>query len=670
MTEHVRAGWYPDPRGRAEYRYWNGGAWTDHVSTGGDQYLDTLRPSAPDVVVPAWPTPHAAARRLMPRTPLDVILDVAAVAGLVLLLVFPALAVASVPSAPRLRDAAVDLPVLQRSPAGDPLRSLPVFIKDGTAENAVTGGGLLNDRTAIGNALDEQSIAVFGSRGDGGPAALVVDQNNRVNQSVDIEVEKIPYPFHFAVVDAVLDRTFGSGSLSSDQVGPVNDLAGLLVLANASFPDAFPNGASVAFALYDRARESDQCEPQLNLAFLLSTDTNPRDDDTVTEFERAAKDCPNDPTPLWLLGEFQSGRASRNAFAGQQLDPSERERRPIATFQKLQQEFPGSALGWAGEADTLMRFGYEIDVAQPFTARKDFRRAKALYQRGFELDGDAGLAVGEARADAGLGDFDAAISAQRRAVDKARDSTPVQVRLVDYLERAHQFGEAADTNGGFLNATPNLPEGTQLIAAGSRPPTGLLRRRRPTDLDRHRSVQGRHARGRPRTRRRRRRGIGLLVHPDVPPGVRRHRHRTLVPGLVAHARPRGRRARRRGPSRLPRDLHGSAARGAEQHVRGRRRHVAGGGDVRDRRRRRRGARVQAPVHPRQPRERPEPHAGGDLRCRPEPLAVRRQLRQGERDDQAVVRRGAQRPARTGSHRRDRVPPEGLRSRGRRILKCG
>src|SRR5205807_848745 len=108
-------------------------AWTDHVTTGGDQYLDRADERAPDVVVPAWPTPKAATRMLTPRTPLDVILDVAAVAGLVLLLVFPALAVVSVPSPPRLRDAAVELPPLQKEPAGDPLRSVPAFIKDGTA---------------------------------------------------------------------------------------------------------------------------------------------------------------------------------------------------------------------------------------------------------------------------------------------------------------------------------------------------------------------------------------------------------------------------------------------------------------------------------------------------------------------------------------------------------
>lgn len=36
----VPAGWYADPAGRFELRYWDGGAWTEHVSRGGQQYTD------------------------------------------------------------------------------------------------------------------------------------------------------------------------------------------------------------------------------------------------------------------------------------------------------------------------------------------------------------------------------------------------------------------------------------------------------------------------------------------------------------------------------------------------------------------------------------------------------------------------------------------------------
>ena len=35
--------WYPDPSGRHELRYWDGGAWTDHVSDHGVTATDAAR---------------------------------------------------------------------------------------------------------------------------------------------------------------------------------------------------------------------------------------------------------------------------------------------------------------------------------------------------------------------------------------------------------------------------------------------------------------------------------------------------------------------------------------------------------------------------------------------------------------------------------------------------
>jgi hypothetical protein len=34
------AAWYPDPSKRYELRYWNGTAWTEHVSRAGQQFTD------------------------------------------------------------------------------------------------------------------------------------------------------------------------------------------------------------------------------------------------------------------------------------------------------------------------------------------------------------------------------------------------------------------------------------------------------------------------------------------------------------------------------------------------------------------------------------------------------------------------------------------------------
>lgn len=39
-TNAAPAGWYADPSGRFELRYWDGGTWTEHVSRAGQQYTD------------------------------------------------------------------------------------------------------------------------------------------------------------------------------------------------------------------------------------------------------------------------------------------------------------------------------------------------------------------------------------------------------------------------------------------------------------------------------------------------------------------------------------------------------------------------------------------------------------------------------------------------------
>lgn len=46
MTQ-VPGGWHADPTGRYEYRYWDGARWTDHVSRGGQTFVDPVTPAAP-----------------------------------------------------------------------------------------------------------------------------------------------------------------------------------------------------------------------------------------------------------------------------------------------------------------------------------------------------------------------------------------------------------------------------------------------------------------------------------------------------------------------------------------------------------------------------------------------------------------------------------------------
>ena len=43
-AQDIPANWYKDPSGRFELRYWNGSAWTEHVSSGGSQSIDPPKP--------------------------------------------------------------------------------------------------------------------------------------------------------------------------------------------------------------------------------------------------------------------------------------------------------------------------------------------------------------------------------------------------------------------------------------------------------------------------------------------------------------------------------------------------------------------------------------------------------------------------------------------------
>ena len=52
-------GWHPDPTGRHEYRYWEGGAWTDDVSDGGATSVDPID-GAPAPTAAADPTQQYA----------------------------------------------------------------------------------------------------------------------------------------------------------------------------------------------------------------------------------------------------------------------------------------------------------------------------------------------------------------------------------------------------------------------------------------------------------------------------------------------------------------------------------------------------------------------------------------------------------------------------------
>ena len=60
MTNN-QPGWYPDPFGRAQVRWWSGNDWTDHVATNGQEFSDPPVPGAsPAAAAPVAAAPAAA----------------------------------------------------------------------------------------------------------------------------------------------------------------------------------------------------------------------------------------------------------------------------------------------------------------------------------------------------------------------------------------------------------------------------------------------------------------------------------------------------------------------------------------------------------------------------------------------------------------------------------
>ncbi len=61
MNDEVSAGWYADPTGRSDHRYWDGSDWTDHVARGGEQALDPVDGRAEDPTRPVVAEPRDTA---------------------------------------------------------------------------------------------------------------------------------------------------------------------------------------------------------------------------------------------------------------------------------------------------------------------------------------------------------------------------------------------------------------------------------------------------------------------------------------------------------------------------------------------------------------------------------------------------------------------------------
>ena len=264
------------------------------------------------------------------------------------------------------------------------------------------------------------------------------------------------FPYRYAGLDPLLARALPRRPTPA-QAAAISDLGALLTLAapasqlSAEAP-LFPNAGEAAFAVLRRAAAAGGCLPHLNLAFLLAAS---HDSAAEQAFPLAEAACPNNPTALWLHGEWLSIRA-----------PDARDTQAATVFRHLERVFPRSAAGWSGEADVLVRHAYfELDKHSPFNARHDFATALSLYLRAAVLDRDPGLQSGVARALDGIGKYAAAARAQARA---ALAAAPLEAGLVVNLEHAGQFAAAAE-KGLRVAAAPRYPSGPGLFMGADAP---------------------------------------------------------------------------------------------------------------------------------------------------------------------------------------------------------
>lgn len=270
------------------------------------------------------------------------------------------------------------------------------------------------------------------------------------------------YPGTYPEVERLLDDAPQRGATTAAaQLG-----AQLVVLAGLQggsldfLANPHPNAGLLAHALLSRARAVAGCDAEVNLLLLLTADNQPHDDVVRAQGRRAIGACPADPTPGWLLAEFQSQRAVVASAADlPELEanlPVDALQRPQATVAELLARFPGSADVRMAAGDVHLRLGRELSPSQPFTGRDEYERALSAYEQALRLDDGAEALVGRARALMGLGRAGEAVPALAplRSSAEGQQLGPVARVLLEAHDSARDFAAAAGVAADLVAAGP------------------------------------------------------------------------------------------------------------------------------------------------------------------------------------------------------------------------
>jgi tetratricopeptide (TPR) repeat protein len=405
-----------------------------HVAVAGGPEQTSSAPQDKVTTLPRW------------RRGIGVVVDILLGTALIGILVFPFIALTQRANGSPLENPSAAPARIKGGAVGTSLRSVPVLLQR-SSQQAERQAARQRSPGPIERQEALLETSVFGPAG----AATLGSLLTTANLLPDEADGQLVYPFRYPAVTAFLTSEFPvppSAIIRNSLI----DLAGLLTIDAGWTDGATLNGTILAYAMLNQVRnwEPTSCVPQLNLAVLISLDAELHYADTVKEFERAADVCGGDPSPLWLLGEYQSGFIVATP-ADSHLSAT------LHTFHRLERAFPGSPLGWSGEADADLRQAYQEQFTQPFTARDLFRRAEDLYAHSLALSPhDYELKNGEARAEAGLDDYGDAATLEGEVVLHYPHVAAYRIRAIEYLEDAHHFGAAAKA-GQMALASARLP---------------------------------------------------------------------------------------------------------------------------------------------------------------------------------------------------------------------
>lgn len=385
------------------------------------------------------------------RHPRIVAIDGLMVVSALALLAFAPLARFAANAQPQRPADIVRLMPLPLHPRGGSLQDLPVGLPKGLTIKTPDDLSTIAEQ-ALGRAGAQALVALLGSG-----ISKVID-------SAKWNKENIIYPYQYPVLDRILAGAPASGwGTKATALG-----AGLIELASRSEGQGnsgarYPDAAGTAFAVLDRARSGDECAPQLDLLFLVASEDPPDDKIVRTEAARAVTDCPSDPTPGWVLGQYLSQRENPPLPGSAQSGQAE------ATFSELERDYPASAAAITGAADAQLRSGVWLADSEPFTARNDFRAAEQGYERATALGTRKDSAAGLARALIGLGEPAQAEKILRPLLAASRTPGALLELLIVADENAHNFADAESAARHLEQLNQNAyPDGPALFPAPGR----------------------------------------------------------------------------------------------------------------------------------------------------------------------------------------------------------